>query len=57
MSKERKHGTPLYWEKEDSGQTGHPHREIKIVGEKKIGQEPLNDEELESFSKLKKKKK
>ena len=44
MGKQRKHMTPLEWEKEDSGQMEHPHREVKIVGEKKIGQEPLNQE-------------
>ena len=44
MSKERKHLTPLEWEKENSGQMEHPHREVKIVGEKKIGQEPLENE-------------
>lgn len=44
MIKERKHRTPLEWEEEDSGEVRHPHREAKIVDEKKIGQEPLGQE-------------
>jgi hypothetical protein len=44
MSKERKHLTPPEWEEEDSGQVSHPHREVKIVGEKKIGLEHMDEE-------------
>ena len=44
MAKQRKHGTPLQWEQEDSGQFEHPHTQVKIVGEKKIGQEPMGQD-------------
>lgn len=55
MTKERKHGTPLQWQEEDSGEMGHPHEEKKIVGQKKVGQEPIEqDQESESLPQLKK---
>jgi hypothetical protein len=55
MKKQRKHGTPSYWEKEDSGDVEHSHREVKNIDEKKVGQEPM-DQEVESLDKLKKEK-
>ncbi len=44
MSKQRKHLTPLKWEEENSGEVRHPHREAKIIGEKKVGLEPMDQE-------------
>jgi hypothetical protein len=55
--KQRKHNTPSAWEKEDSGQVRHPHRQVKIIGEKKTGQETIDQEEVEVTSPRNKKNK
>lgn len=55
MTKERKHQTPSQWQEEDSGKMEHPHKEKKIIGEKKTGQEPLEqDQGTDSLSQYKK---
>ena len=53
MAKERKHLTPPKWEKENSGNSEHPHKEVRIVGEKKIGQEPAAPDDQENKTKAK----
>ncbi|MBI2774739.1 hypothetical protein HYX58_01920 [Candidatus Dependentiae bacterium] len=52
MSKQRKHDSPSGWQKEDSGEMQHPHREVKIIHEKKVGLDPvtLDDQEKETGS-------